>query len=598
MPINPRPHIIQKCSFLVGISRLGLLIFLMTASNLFMGFWPSASLLAQVPPAIDPTLRSGEPPRLEKEKPKPPSPPPRLILPPVETLPELQPQRAPQVRVMVETIHIKGSTVFTPEELAKVKAPYENRELSTEDLEELRRALTLLYTNNGYVNSGAIIPDQTVQEGEITLQIIEGKLTDIEIQGTKYFLPFYFEQRIALSAEPPLNIRPLKERLQILLQDPRIQRLNTQLQPGLKPGEATLAVQVEEAPAVRAWGEFNNFQAPTIGAERWLGTIAVDNPLRLGDHFVFTYGGSEGLSPLIDTSYVAPFTPYDTTLGFQYRLNDFSVVTSPFDELDIETRTQIFTFTLRHPVYRSPTDEVALSLIGEHLETKSTLLGTDFSFTPGSTNDGKTVVSALRFAQEWVHREPMQVLAFYSRFSVGFDVLNATDNRVEKDDPDSQFFVWLGQAQWARRIDPLDIQLISSMALQVANDSLFPLEQFAVGGRYSVRGYRENQLVRENAFLFSVESRIPILPSLLSPQVTAQFAPFIDVGRSWNAKINTPSPQTLASIGVGLRLGFFERAFANVYWGQQLNHVDEPSPKDDLQDNGLHVQFTMNIVQF
>ncbi|HNP28337.1 MAG: hypothetical protein KC592_19850 [Nitrospira sp.] len=60
---------------------------------------------------------------------------------------------------MIRKIHVEGSTVFTAEELSKVTASYENRELSNEDLEELRRALTLLYINNGYVNAGAIIPD-------------------------------------------------------------------------------------------------------------------------------------------------------------------------------------------------------------------------------------------------------------------------------------------------------------------------------------------------------------------------------------------------------------------------------------------------------
>lgn len=596
MPISLHPQKFQQCSVIFGNVRLGLLIFLVTSSNLFIGLGQTGPLLAQSPLVIDPTLRSGEPRLLEKEKPRPPSPPPRLILPPVDSLPELQPKGAPQVRVMVGNIHVEGSTVFTPEELDKVKAPYENRELSTDDLEELRRTLTLLYTNKGYVNSGAIIPDQTVQEGEITFQIIEGTLTDITIEGTTYFLPFYFEQRIALSTGPPLNIRPLKERLQILLQDSRILRLSSELQPGLKPGESTLQVEVEEASPVRAWAEFNNFQSPTIGAERGLGTIAVDNPLALGDHFVFTYGGSNGLNPLLHTTYVVPFTPQDTTLEFQYRLNDFSVVTSPFNDLDIETQSEIFTFTLRHPVYRSLTDEVSLSLIGEHLETKSTLGGTGFSFTPGTTNKGKSVVSALRFAQEWVHRQPMQVLSLYSRFSIGLDVLNATNNRVAKDDPDSQFFTWLGQAQWARRIDPLGIQLISSLALQISNDSLFPLEQFAVGGRYSVRGYRENQLVRDNAFLFSIESRIPVLPSWTGPNFSVQAAPFIDVGRSWNAKNSTPDPETLASIGVGLRLSFFDRAFANVYWGQQLNHVADPPPGGNLQDHGVHVQFILNIL--
>ena len=202
MPPNLPSQKIHKCSVFLGVVRLGLLIFLVTSSSLFIGLGQTGPLLAQILPGLDPTLKSGNPPILEKEKPQPLSPPPQVILPPVDSLPELQPQRTPQMRTMVGTIHVEGSTVFTPEELDKVKAPYENRELSTEDLEELRRALTLLYINNGYVNSGAIIPDQTVQEGEITFQIIEGKLTDISIEGTKYFLPFYFEQRIALSAGP------------------------------------------------------------------------------------------------------------------------------------------------------------------------------------------------------------------------------------------------------------------------------------------------------------------------------------------------------------------------------------------------------------
>ena len=102
--------------------------------------------------------------------------------------------------------------------------------------------------------------------------------------------------------------------------------------------------------------------------------------------------------------------------------------------------------------------------------------------------------------------------------------------------------------------------------------------------------------MRENAFLASVESRIPVIPSVMGPHVTAHFAPFIDVGHSWNAEIDTPSPKTIASVGVGLRLGFFDRAFANVYWGQQLNHVSDPPPGGNLQDHGVHVQFIMNIL--
>ncbi len=549
-----------------------------------------------LPPITEPSGRSGEPPEL-LEKTEPPMTSPRgFTLPPIETLPEFQRQRFQGLRVFAKKILLQGNTVFSEEKIRNIVDPYEQRDITTEDLEQLRRTLTLLYVENGYINSGAIIPDQDIKDGIITIQIIEGKLTDIQIAGTTYFLPWYFSDRISLGAGPPLNVRPLKERLHLLLQDSRIERLNSELQPGLNPGESILHVQVQEASPFQAWAEFNNFQSPTVGAERGLGTIATSNPFGIGDYFQFTFGRSEGVNPLLDTSYIMPLSARGTTLALQYRHNDFTVVSSPFDTLDIESHSRIFTIALRHPIYRTLTDEVALELIGEHHRNKNFIGGTGFSFTPGTTSDGEAIVSALRVAQEWIHRESLQVLAFRSQFSVGLDILNATNTRRAKHDPDAQFFAWLGQGQWARRIAPWNIQFLTSMALQVANDSLFPLEQFAVGGRFSVRGYRENQLVRDNAFLFSAESRIPILPDWLGNHFRVFIAPFVDVGHSWNAKNPTPDPKTLASIGVGVRLTVWDRAFANVYWGQQLNHVSDPTSGGNLQDHGLHVQFVLNVL--
>lgn len=92
-----------------------------------------------------------------------------------------------------------------------------------------------------------------------------------------------------------------------------------------------------------------------------------------------------------------------------------------------------------------------------------------------------------------------------------------------------------------------------------------------------------------------MESRIPVFPEFFGPKVAVALAPFIDVGRAWQAKINTPDPQTLASIGAGIRVSFFNRAHANVYWGQQLNHVTDP-PDGHLQDQGVHWEFVLEIL--
>src|SRR5262249_56250400 len=83
-------------------------------------------------------------------------------------------QQLPRLRVFVKEIRVVGSTIFSPEELAQVTAPYVNREVTTEDLEALRLKLTRLYVDRGYVNSGAILPDQSVTEGVIPYHIVQG----------------------------------------------------------------------------------------------------------------------------------------------------------------------------------------------------------------------------------------------------------------------------------------------------------------------------------------------------------------------------------------------------------------------------------------
>ncbi len=549
-----------------------------------------------LPPRTDPTGKFREPPSITDTLPNTNVP--QEVLPPIQQE-TIQTQEPSQLNVIVKEIQVIGTTVFSPEELSKVAKPYLDRELTTEDVEELRLKITGMYLEKGYISSGAIIPDQDLADGVLTIAVVESSLTDIQVEGTNWFWPWYFSSRLNAAAGPPVNLNDLRNRMQLFLQDQRIDRITAALQPGTQPGESILAVNVKEASPWKAWLEFNNHQSPTVGSNRGLATVSHLNPLGFGDAVSFTYGRSKGVNPLLDASYSIPFTPWDTTLILQYRKNDFEVVESPFEPLEIESETDIYSVSIRQPIYRTPKQEIAFTLTGEHLRNKNFLLGIPFAFTPGSTSQGKVKISALRFSQEWTHRLPNQVLSARSRFSLGLKVLNATTNGSSTV-PDSNFLSWLGQIQGARRLETLDIQVIGRMDLQLANDRLFPLEQYAMGGRFTVRGYRENTLVRENAFLFSAESRIPIWPSKLGNK-TVQFAPFVDVGRSWNAKGRTPDPQTLASVGVGLRFTFrqtrfpvFKNVYANIYWGQQLNHVADQN--NTLQDSGIHFQMLIEVL--
>jgi hemolysin activation/secretion protein len=552
---------------------------------------------------IDPTGRSGQPPGPLKEEFQRPQPPPSPVLPIVPLPPEGKAPTPGAVRVFVHDIHVVGSTVFSDAEINEVTAPFKNRTLVTEDLERLRLTLTLLYLNKGYLTSGAIIPDQDVTFGVIKVQIIEGKLTRINVEGNRWFSSSYIRNRMELGIRTPVTLDPLEEQERLLLQDRRFERVTAELRPGEQPGEAVLNVRVEDRQPFHASMEVNNYQSPLVGEIRGIGTLTHDNLTGHGDPLSLSYGQSSGAFPIVYGSYELPLNRYGTTFSPYYRRYDFKLIEPPFDPLNIKTDTEIIGMSLRQPIYRTVTDEVALSIIGEHLFTQSFIFGdVPFGFFPGFQN-GAATVSALRFAQDWTHRTIDTVLALRSRFSIGLNVLGATINS-NSDTPDGQFFSWLGQAQAVKQFgqELLGMQLFGRMDLQLTNSPLFPLEQVSLGGRYTVRGYREVTTLRDNSFIASVESRFPLI-RWASGEPMLQFAPFADVAHGWNLGENRPSaaapvtafPDTLASVGAGLRWNILpkDRASFEVYWGQKLNHVAKIS--NTIQDHGVHIGLIVNL---
>lgn len=561
----------------------------------------SASAQVFLPPIVDPGGRSRDLPSLKDTLPSPEPAPmePAAPAPPADTQ-----ARLPPVKVFVREFQFDGHTVFSTQELQAVAAPYTNREVTTEDLESLRTAVTLLYIQRGYATSGAIIPNQAVTDALIRIQIIEGVLADINIEGAKWLWPGYYRRRIALSAGPPINVYTLQERLQLLQQDPRIQRINAELRRGVAPGQSELNVRVSESRPFKAWLEFNNHQSPAVRAERWLATFAHESLTGNGDRLQFTYGQSipinntTGVFPLINVSYVLPLTAYDTSLAVAYRRSDFEVVTEPFRTLAIEGHTEIFSIGLQQPVYRTLNHHVNVGVQGEYLYNKNLLLGQPFDFFAGYQN-GVANVAALRFLQDWTYRTQNSIVGVRSRFSVGLDVLDATTNSGPV--ADGRYFSWVGQLQGLHRFDQYaGTQLLGRMDLQLTNDRLFPLEQMPIGGRYSVRGYREISLLRDNAFLFSIEPRLPISRWLFNQREDLlQLAPFFDYARAWAAKGSTEAPKSLMSVGVGLRTAFLpnNQGYFELYWGYRLRGSEANDPPyittGNLQDHGIHLQLVL-----
>jgi hemolysin activation/secretion protein len=511
---------------------------------------------------------------------------------------ELPPAPAPEPgrlgaapRIRVERFEVTGATVFTPEEIEAVTAPYAGHELAAEDLIRLKNELTLKYVNAGYVNSGAVIPDQDVGSGVVRIQIVEGTLGRIDVAKTRWFREDYFRERLSAAASDPLDAAALQERLQIFQQDPRIRRVQAQLEPGDRPGDARLDVRFEEEVPYHVSLEQNNYESPSVGSDATRLGLRHDNLFGVADRLWLSVGRSEGLEDY-GAGYEIPINAYDTTLGIDYSFSRSDVVEEPFDALDIKSRSQTAALRVRHPLLRDRNTDLELSGSLEWRESRTFLLGDPFSFTEGP-DDGLSRLTVVRVGVDFTRRDLVQVIAMRSLFSTGVGLFHPTRSDDPASVPDGYFFSWLGQFQWLRRFDSLfGVQTIFRTDVQLAASPLLSLEQFSVGGHGTVRGYRENQLVRDNGWVSSLELRIPLFADA-TRHVSVQLAPFTDIGRSWNKGRGETSPRTLFSAGVGLRVQLTRYLEGQIYWAEPIHEVETPDDRD-LQDSGVHFRVSLS----
>ena len=548
---------------------------------------------AQTPPDIfRPPVQS---PPIAPEKPQQLPPPEKLFpIPPPSPTPPTDPNGFSGT-IFVSGYNVIGSSVFSRKDFQTVTNQFAHRQITFAELLQASEAVTKLYRDRGYITSGAFIPaNQSLKPigSTVNIQVIEGGLEGIQVSGLKRLNTGYIRSRLAIATHKPLNVNRLLKALQLLQLNPLIKNISAELAAGTSPGTSVLDVKVAEAKTFNFQLSLDNNRIPSIGSFDRQIQINQANLTGFGDGLSIAYANTDG-SNNVDFNYTLPINPHNGTLSFGYSYTDSKVVEKPFDILDIRGILQDFSLTLRQPIVQTPNEELALGLTLNRRESDvgflESLVGRQLPFTdePGSDRNGNTRLSILRFFQEWTKRNSIEVLAARSQFSFGIDAFNATSNPTP---PDSNFYSWQGQAQWVRLLAPDTLLLIRADA-QLADRALVPLEQFGVGGVRTVRGYRQDLLLTDNAFLTSLEFRYPILRV---PDVNGvlQIAPFVDYGIGWSSsgRRNLPN-NSLTSVGLGLQWQS-DRLSARFDWGIPLVDVRRGNT---LQEQGLY--FSLNYTQ-
>ena len=299
----------------------------------------------------------------------------------------------------------------------------------------------------------------------------------------------------------------------VLLNDPLFDRMNARLLPDVRAGDAILDVDVVRARPYQLTAFFNNYRPPSIGSEAVGLSGWVRNLTGQGDMLEASVQASprETSSARGNLAWRMPLGYSGTFLSVALEQGRSSVIEESLSALNIRSTLKSVEVGVGQSLFESLAQKLTLGLNHVNRENRSFLLDAPFSFVAGEP-EGVTKETLWRFWQEYSYRTETYVVALRSTFTFGKNNIQVIPG-LPIATPERRFQTWLGQAQFARQVMANGAQMIVRGTTQQTEDRFVPLDGISVGGVYTVRGYVENQLVRDVGEILNVEFEYPLFRS-------------------------------------------------------------------------------------
>ena len=467
--------------------------------------------------------------------------------------------------VTLTGVVFEGAASVPLDVLNGIAAPYLGRTMPLSGVFQLAGDVTAEYRRRGYVLSRAMVGPQRLDNGVVTIQILEGYIDNARIEGEAGGYRPYLERYLApVTASRPTDGAVLSRAL-LLARDLNGLDVRSVVTPSAtQAAAADLSLVVEPKP-------YGAYVAIDNRASRWLGPVQVYAGVSVNDAL--------GLGERISASVVA--APENNELGFValdyrqplggsgLRMSAFTSYarTEPGDELrvlGVEGKSLTGGIGLEYPFIRSRDVNVIgrTTFVGRNAESSNDLIDPIF----------KDRLRTLTFELVGNYADPMGGLTS-GRIGVtqGLDAFGATNDT----DPDKSRAT--GSAQFTRvnfemsRIQPLAEGIYLQVAFegQASSDSLLASEEFGLGGAGYGRAFDPSEITGDRGLAGKIElfhtARIGGLSSV---------EPYIYY-ESGFVRQEKPLPgesvrDNLAAAGVGVRVAFNPTVSASLEFAQPL----------------------------
>jgi hemolysin activation/secretion protein len=451
--------------------------------------------------------------------------------------------------IMLKSLHVTGATRFTEAELIAASGFRPGQQIDFAGLRAMAARVTEFYDRHGYFVAQAYLPAQAVEDGAVTIAVIEGRYGKVVLNNQSRVSDGLARSIVAgLDPGDPVASAALERRLLLLSDLPGVGVKST-----LTPGEAvgTSDLLVDLLPGRRITGSLQADNAGNryTGAYRGGGTVNFNEPLGQGDvASLRVLSAGSGLS-YARGSYQAQVQ--NLTLGVAYAHLNYELG-KEFRALDASGTVDIASAYASYPLIRSR-DTNLHALLNLEARTYKDKVGATSSVTDrssrvailglaGDQHDGLWSGGWTSYSIDWA-------LGDLNIKTPGVRAIDALTARTQGGYNKVSYDV----ARLQELVGPLSLYLEARG--QVASKNLDSSEKMELGGAYGVRAYPEGEAYGDQGYLLTAEARLRLtrLSEMTGSQLQASV--FVDNGsvtinkRPWAAGDNH---RNLSAAGVGL----------------------------------------------
>jgi hemolysin activation/secretion protein len=409
----------------------------------------------------------------------------------------------PTAPFLVRSIRIKGNAAFGTAPLHALVRDAEGKSLTLSQLYDLAALITDYYHRHGYPLARAIIPAQTIQEGEVEIEVIEAHYGKIELDNRSRVKDSLLQSTLSpLQSGQPIEQGQLDQSLLLLSDIPGVVTGAT-LKPGDAAGTSDLVVQAAPGSAAAGNVTLNNYGNRYTGSALAGGEFDLYDPLHYGDLLNANLMSSGHDMDYGRVLYDVLLNGEGTHLGTSYSALHY-ILGQSLASLGGYGSARVASLWAKQPLVRS----VDFDLYGQ-LQFDRKELRDDIGASGIRTN---------RHLDNWTaslsgdHRDALLSgglntwsLGLTSGY-VGFD--DAAAESADAATAKIQGRFWQGNAIFARlqRLTSKDV-LYVTLSGQWANTNLDPSQKMVAGGPYTVRAYQMSAVTGDTGIEASAEWR-------------------------------------------------------------------------------------------